>query len=47
MFTVAGATSADPAVRSASTSPGFTVNGSGPTFFVVELFARARWANSS
>lgn len=47
IFAVAGATSADPAVRSAFTGLGSAVFGSGLTFFLVELFARTRQSNPS
>lgn len=47
IFTVAGATSADPAVHAAFTGLGSAVFGSGLTFFLVELFARTRDTHQS
>ncbi|MGZ3581527.1 MAG: hypothetical protein ACXWQR_23050 [Ktedonobacterales bacterium] len=47
IFTLAGAFSADPAVRSAFTGLGSAVFGSGLTFFLVEFFARTRQSNPS
>lgn len=47
IFTVVGAFSADPAIRSAFTGLGSAVFGSGLTFFLVEFFARTRQSNPS
>ena len=47
IFALAGATSADTAVRFAFTGLGSAVFGSGLTFFLVEIFARSRQSRLS